>query len=96
MSNKLISKRLVCENQIREYDLVKESGSDGSTIFKLSGIFAQAETENNNGRKYYLDEMVSECNKFQEVINAHRALGELEHPDDININPDRVCCRITK
>ena len=40
--------------------------------------------------------MVSECNKFQDVINSGRALGELEHPDDITINPDRVCCRITK
>ena len=40
--------------------------------------------------------MVEEVKKYQEVIKAHRALGELEHPDDININPDRVCCRITK
>lgn len=23
-------------------------------------------------------------------------MGELEHPDDININPDRVCCRLLK
>ena len=49
-----------------------------------------------SNRKDYLDEMVEECRKFQEVINNHRALAELEHPDDININPDRVCARITK
>ena len=96
MNNKLKSKRLVCENQIREYDVIKESSQDGSTIIKLSGIFAQAETENNNGRMYHLEEMVNECNRFQEMIESHRALGELEHPDDIIINPDRVCCRITK
>jgi hypothetical protein len=93
---KLISKKLVCENQMRDYDLIKESGPGGSTILKLSGIFAQAETDNNNGRRYHLEEMVEECRKFQDVINSHRALGELEHPDDVIINPDRVCCRITK
>ena len=96
MSNKLISKKLIVESDMRDYDLIKESKDDGSTLLKLAGPFAVAETLNNNNRKYYLDEMVEECRKFQEVINNHRALAELEHPDDININPDRVCARITK
>lgn len=96
MSNKLISKKLIVESDMRDYDLIKESQGDGSTVLKLAGPFAVAETLNNNNRKYYLDEMVEECRKFQEVINNHRALAELEHPDDININPDRVCARITK
>ena len=96
MSNKLISKRLITESDMHEYDLIKESTGDGSTILKLSGPFAVVETINNNGRKYHLEEMVEECRKFQDVIQSHRALGELEHPDDININPDRACCRITK
>lgn len=94
--SKLISKKLITESDMRDYELIKESGADGSTILKLAGPFAVAETLNNNNRKYYLDEMVEECRKFQEVINNHRALSELEHPDDININPDRVCARITK
>lgn len=96
MNNKLVSKKLITESDMRDYELIKESGADGSTILKLAGPFAVAETLNNNNRKYYLDEMVEECRKFQEVINNHRALSELEHPDDININPDRVCARITK
>ena len=96
MSGKLISKKLITESDMHEYDLIKESAKDGSTILKLAGPFAVVETINNNGRKYHMEEMVEECRKFQEVIESHRALGELEHPDDININPDRVCCRITK
>lgn len=96
MKNNITVKKLVCENQLRDYDIIKESGVDGSTIMKLQGVFAETERDNNNGRRYHLEEMVEECRRFQEFIEAHRALGELEHPDDININPDRVCCRITK
>jgi hypothetical protein len=92
----LKAKKLIVESDLHDYDLIKESGKDGSTLLKLAGPFAVCETLNNNSRMYHLDEMVEECRKFQEVINAHRALSELEHPDDININPDRVCARITK
>lgn len=89
-------KHLITESDTHDYQIIKESGKDGSTILKLAGPMIVCETINNNGRKYHLDEMVEEVRKYQDVINAHRALGELEHPDDININPDRVCCRITK
>ena len=92
----LKAKKLIVESDLHEYDLIKESGKDGSTLLKLAGPFAVCETLNNNSRMYHLEEMVEECRKFQEVIEAHRALSELEHPDDININPDRVCARITK
>ena len=92
----LKAKKLIVESDLHDYDLIKESGKDGSTLLKLAGPFAVCETLNNNSRMYHLEEMVEECRKFQEVIEAHRALSELEHPDDININPDRVCARITK
>ena len=96
MKKNLISKKLIVESDMHEYDLIKESGKDGTSILKLAGPMIVCETINNNGRKYHIDEMVEECRKFQEVINNHRALSELEHPDDININPDRVCARILK
>lgn len=91
----LKAKHLITESDLHEYDLIKES-KDGQNLLKMVGPFAVCETLNNNQRMYHLEEMVEECKKFQEVINAHRALSELEHPDDININPDRVCARITK
>ena len=64
MDNKLKVKKLVCENQLRDYDLVKESTVDGSTIMKLQGVFAETERDNNNGRRYHLEEMVQECKRF--------------------------------
>ena len=75
---KLISKRLITESDMHDYDLVKESGNDGSTILKLTGPFAVCETLNNNNRMYHLDEMVEECRKFQEVINNHRDGGGVQ------------------
>lgn len=96
MSNKLKVKHLITESDIRDYDVVKESTQDGTNMLKLVGPMIICEKINNNNRKYHLDEIVEEVRKYQEVIKAHRALGELEHPDDININPDRVCCRLLK
>jgi len=58
MNSNLKVKKLVCENQLRDYDLVKESTSDGSTIMKLHGVFAETERDNNNSRRYHLEEMV--------------------------------------
>ena len=57
-------KKLVCENQMRDYDIIKESSADGSTIMKLHGVFAETERDNNNGRRYHLEEMVEECKRF--------------------------------
>lgn len=96
MKQNLKVKHLITESDMHDYDLIKESTDDGSTLLKLAGPFAVVETLNNNNRMYHIEEMVEECKKYQEVINAHRALSELEHPDDININPDRVCARVTK
>lgn len=96
MDNKLTVKHLITESDFHDYDIVRESGRDGSTMLKLVGPMIVCERINNNSRKYHLEEMVEEVRKYQDVIKAHRALGELEHPDDIIINPDRVCCRLLK
>ena len=90
------TKKLIVENTIRDYQVVTEHNDTGASVIKLTGVFMEAETINNNNRKYHLEECVNECNKFQEVIKAGRALAELEHPEEIFINPDRVCARILK
>lgn len=48
MSRKLTVKKLIVESDLHDYDLIKESGKDGSTILKLAGPMACAETLNNN------------------------------------------------
>lgn len=54
MDTNLKVKKLICENDLKNYDLIKESTQDGSTLLKLAGPFAVCETLNNNNRMYHL------------------------------------------
>lgn len=88
--------KLIVENDLRQLELIKEAydPSKPQTI-KLRGVFMQAETQNANSRKYHLEELEKEVAKFKkEKIDTGTALSELEHPDEVSINPDRVCARI--
>jgi len=88
--------KLIVENDLRKMELIKEAydPSKPQTI-KLRGVFMQAETQNANSRKYHLEELEKEVEKFKkEKIDTGTALSELEHPEEISINPDRVCARI--
>jgi hypothetical protein len=70
-------------------NIITEAKKDGN-IF-LSGVFMQAEIENRNGRTYRLDEMVAQVNNMREQINEFGGVfGELDHPDTITINMDRI------
>ena len=88
--------KLIVENDLHKMELLKEAydPSKPQTI-KLRGVFMQAETQNANSRKYHLEELEKEVEKFKkEKIETGTALSELEHPEEISINPDRVCARI--
>lgn len=88
--------KLIVESDMRKMELIKEAydPSKPQTI-KLRGVFMQAETQNANSRKYHLEELEKEVAKFkEEKIDKGTALSELEHPDEVSINPDRVCARI--
>ena len=90
--------KLIVENDLHEIKLLKEAydPSKPQTI-KLRGVFMQAEKQNANSRKYHLEELEKETEKFRkEKIETGTALSELEHPDSIVITPDRVCARILK
>ena len=57
MKQNLKVKHLITESDMHDYDLIKESTGDGSTLLKLAGPFAVCETLNNNNRMYHLEEM---------------------------------------
>lgn len=72
-----------------EGNIITEAKKDG--IIYLNGIFMQAEVENRNGRKYTLSEMVSAVADIKNQINQFGGVfGELDHPDTITINMDRI------
>ncbi len=61
----------------------------------MIGIFASAEIENANGRKYKKSILEREIDKFQkEKIDTRSSWGELEHPENSNINLDNVAIMI--
>lgn len=69
-----------------------ESGKKG--IF-IEGIFMQTEKENKNGRMYRKGIMEKELDRYQTLIKEKRALGELGHPPNPQINLNSVSHLIT-
>jgi len=62
----------------------------------ITGPFLVAETKNRNGRIYKSDTLAREVNRYnEEYIKNNRAFGELNHPDSVNINLDRVSHLVT-
>lgn len=87
---KLISENFDCQVQITE--AVDEN--QNKTVY-LEGIFAQAEKKNRNNRVYpkrILENAVKVYN--EEFVRTHRALGELLHPSEPTVNPERACILI--
>ena len=75
-----------------------ESESDGlgHTLF-IEGIFAQAETPNRNNRIYPKNVLEHAIHEYgEEYVKNGRALGELSHPSDFSVNPERACILIKK
>ena len=72
----------VCQDLLAEAE--KKFVADGGMI--LSGKLQEAERENGNGRKYPESVLRREMKNYEKIVREHRALGELEHPDDSVIN----------
>jgi len=64
-------------------------GTDKKTYY-IEGVFAQADKANRNGRIYPRVHMESALKGFQKLVEAKRAMGELNHPQSPTINLDRV------
>jgi hypothetical protein len=56
----------------------------------VEGILATAEVKNGNGRYYPKELWEREMDKYSQIINENRAMGELDHPDSSIINLKNV------
>jgi len=62
----------------------------------LSGVIAQAQVKNGNGRVYQLEEMQQNMFEWQERIKAGNfILGELNHPNNLTIDLQNVSHAVT-
>lgn len=70
--------------------ILAESSDDGKSMW-LNGIFMQAETENRNKRVYPIHEVSAAVDRMnREITERNGIMGELDHPQSISINLDRV------
>ena len=56
----------------------------------VEGILATAEVKNGNGRYYSKDLWNREIDKYQELVDQNRAVGELDHPESQVVNLKNV------
>jgi len=89
--------------EVLSYDAAKivvesredEHGKGPSTY--MEGIFIQGDVKNANGRIYPVQQIRSAVDQLNEQITGGFSVcGEVDHPEDLKINLDRVSHMITK
>jgi hypothetical protein len=76
-------------------EAIKEGNDELKTLY-MKGIFIQGGVKNANERIYPVSEIenaVTTLNK--QITEGYSVLGEVDHPDDLKINLDRVSHMIT-
>ena len=83
-------------NKLYEYMSPEQSrvqiseSQDGKDLF-MQGLFIQGEVKNQNGRVYPKDEIKSAVESVNERLQkGETVMGELDHPEELQINLDRV------
>jgi hypothetical protein len=73
--------------------VLEESGADGQgKNLYLKGICIEGNKRNANDRIYPLHEISKAVNTInQQIKEGNSVLGEVDHPEDLKINLDRVC-----
>ena len=80
-------------------EVLLEEAQDGSgtKTMKLKGICIEGGVKNANERVYPVHEIAKAVDTINEQIKTgHSVLGEVDHPDDLKINLDRVSHMIEK
>lgn len=88
--------KLIREN-VENVEVLIESSDSGKKSHYIKGVFLQSDITNRNGRFYPYSIMKREVDRYtKEYIKEDRALGELNHPETIHINLDRVSHKIVE
>ena len=79
-------------------EILSEEAHDGSgKTLKLNGVCIEGGVRNANERVYPVNEIAKAVDTINEQIKTgHSVLGEVDHPDDLKINLDRVSHMIEK
>jgi hypothetical protein len=78
-------------------EVLLEETQDGGKNLYLKGICIEGGVRNANERVYPVNEIAKAVDTINEQIKTgHSVLGEVDHPDDLKINLDRVSHMIEK
>jgi hypothetical protein len=76
--------------------VVESSGEGALKSLYMKGIFIQGGVKNANERVYPVSEIESAVETLnKQIVEGYSVLGEVDHPDDLKINLDRVSHMIT-
>lgn len=76
--------------------VVTETANDGKDLY-MKGICIQGGVKNANQRVYPVSEISNAVKQLNDqVTSGNSVLGEVDHPDDLKINLDRVSHMITE
>ena len=76
--------------------IVVESHGEGKDLY-MKGICIQGGVKNANERVYPVSEIEHAVKTLNEqIVSGYSVLGEVDHPDDLKINLDRVSHMITE
>ena len=76
--------------------VMESDDKDGKSLY-LKGIAIQGGIRNANQRVYPVDEIERAVKTLNEQLqNGYSVLGEVDHPDDLKVNLDRVSHMITQ
>ena len=79
-----------------EAKIVVESANEGKDLY-MKGICIQGGVRNANQRVYPVNEIGRAVKTLNEQISGgYSVLGEVDHPEGLNINLDRVCHMVTE
>lgn len=77
--------------------LIEEKNSAEPQKYYITGPYMMADSPNQNGRIYQLDEMTKEVDRYtNDMVKTRRAIGEMNHPQSTEVNPVNACHLVTE
>ena len=92
-----MSKQLLVD--VRPFEIsrqqIDESIKENNGRLVVKGVLQRAESKNQNGRIYPREVLVREVQKYSKLVESGRALGELDHPDKVEVSLQHVAHKVT-
>lgn len=87
----------IAEGNIAKPVKVLTESVNGKKRLYIEGVFIECDIVNKNGRLYPLEVMKPVVEKYiQDKVIPNRAYGQLNHPEHLDLDPDRISHRIVE